>query len=679
MGRNQKIVYIAVILIFGLAIAALFLDDYEVEGKSEVRSPLHEYLQPVKKLVNGDYFVSLGTLHKPLTKPKSKLSDTKIDSKSIKGSDTDNHTEFVIPVNDDQVKFKNTTSTNKTKLPNNFPTSITVLNPTHSPTKPKSEENPTSSNLLWYVNRIDKSVGAQPDFVRIGFDQEADARWVYFNIEGGYSCNEALETFKDVGIVYWEKTNGSKLNIDEQEQVRTYRAKAQLVGCFTPQGGTHMPAWNYFAAKMTGLDNKYSYAYQIGNLSQKKEEPSYQSETRVLEQYGDDPGSQHSYMMVGDYGALGRKSVMNLAKKDSFIAMIHVGDASYASNTGGCYKGKYGDIPECSFDCPAEDPKCGGRDRLNARNLNAWRGFHNILKPVTDRVPMMTTMGNHDNDFAWFLKYRPPLINASFPNVHPMYLPDWLKREMNSLLDLNKQETSMANLQAKANAVMKQPYFYSFDSGLVHFVSFGTEDNPINPYEMRGNANPYKSNYDKRFQEHFGRNSTQYKWLENDLKKINRTSTPWVVAYTHRPFYHSANHHSPCSRDGDWYGCAMRDLYTPLFEKYGVNLILAGHAHHYERSRPRINNTLASEGPIYVVLGTGGFKREGHFRTDSTKDSAFRISDYFGYVKMQVCNSTTLHWKFVAAVPGEKDGDKSTETAKAKAFDEVWIENWNKT
>lgn len=37
----------------------------------------------------------------------------------------------------------------------------------------------------------------------------------------------------------------------------------------------------------------------------------------------------------------------------------------------------------------------------------------------------------------------------------------------------------------------------------------------------------------------FTAGSPQYEWMENDLKSVNRTLTPWVVLAGHRPMYAS--------------------------------------------------------------------------------------------------------------------------------------------
>ena len=57
-------------------------------------------------------------------------------------------------------------------------------------------------------------------------------------------------------------------------------------------------------------------------------------------------------------------------------------------------------------------------------------------------------------------------------------------------------------------------YRYSFDYGSVHFMMMSTEHN-------------------------FTEGSPQYKWMEDDLKNVNRTLTPWIVIAGHRAMYTS--------------------------------------------------------------------------------------------------------------------------------------------
>ena len=61
-------------------------------------------------------------------------------------------------------------------------------------------------------------------------------------------------------------------------------------------------------------------------------------------------------------------------------------------------------------------------------------------------------------------------------------------------------------------------------------------------------------------------------------------SIDWIVVYVYRPMYTSPTVHP--ARE------PLRDSYHPLFDMYGVDLVLQGHNHNYQRSYPlRYNAT----------------------------------------------------------------------------------------
>ena len=101
--------------------------------------------------------------------------------------------------------------------------------------------------------------------------------------------------------------------------------------------------------------------------------------------------------------------------------------------------------------------------------------------------------------------------------------------------------------------------WYSYDWGRVHFVALDTEAD-------------YK---------------TQAEWLDKDLAA---TKLPWKIIYMHRPMYSSGHH-------GSHYD--LRALLEPVLVKHGVQLVLAGHDHNYERVKPQ-------RGVTHVVTGGGG-------------------------------------------------------------------------
>jgi hypothetical protein len=96
--------------------------------------------------------------------------------------------------------------------------------------------------------------------------------------------------------------------------------------------------------------------------------------------------------------------------------------------------------------------------------------------------------------------------------------------------------------------------FYSYDYADIHFIvldSFGTD-------RSAG-----------------GRMLT---WLDADLQA---TRADWVVAYWHHPPYTKGSHDS----DTEAALVEMRENALPILEKHGVDLVLTGHSHAYERSK----------------------------------------------------------------------------------------------
>ena len=72
-----------------------------------------------------------------------------------------------------------------------------------------------------------------------------------------------------------------------------------------------------------------------------------------------------------------------------------------------------------------------------------------------------------------------------------------------------------------------------------------------------------------------------YTWLVADLAANTK---PWVIAYWHHPAYTKGTHDSDNTNGGDPELRQMRENFVPVLEASGVDLVLAGHSHVYERS-----------------------------------------------------------------------------------------------
>jgi len=108
-----------------------------------------------------------------------------------------------------------------------------------------------------------------------------------------------------------------------------------------------------------------------------------------------------------------------------------------------------------------------------------------------------------------------------------------------------------------------------------------------------------------------------------------------------------------------------------LLHKYGVDIYLSAHEHSYERLWPvyqgQVYNGSAQapytnpRAPVHIIAGSAGCK-EGleDFGGNNADWSAFRSSTY-GFARMNVYNSTHLHWEQVL------------DDSNGSILDELWL------
>lgn len=102
--------------------------------------------------------------------------------------------------------------------------------------------------------------------------------------------------------------------------------------------------------------------------------------------------------------------------------------------------------------------------------------------------------------------------------------------------------------------------YYSFDYGNIHFISL---DSMISSRAANG---------------------AMAQWLQNDLAS---TAATWIICFFHHPPYTKGSHDSdngdPLDPDPEL--VEMRENIVPILEAGGVDLVLSGHSHSYERSK----------------------------------------------------------------------------------------------
>ena len=138
--------------------------------------------------------------------------------------------------------------------------------------------------------------------------------------------------------------------------------------------------------------------------------------------------------------------------------------------------------------------------------------------------------------------------------------------------------------------------YYSFDYANVHFVSLDSVSYPNDTLP----------------------GSDMLTWLEADLAD---TTQDWIIVFFHHPPYSKGVHDSDNPGDSNGRLVAVRQYIVPVLDAYGVDLVLAGHSHSYERSfliHGHYGSSDTFDGGIHLidggdgdVQGTGAYQADG--------------------------------------------------------------------
>ena len=201
----------------------------------------------------------------------------------------------------------------------------------------------------------------------------------------------------------------------------------------------------------------------------------------------------------------------------------------------------------------------------NGEQAYQWRTWIDSIKPLSARIPLAPTLGNHE-----------------------MYTLDWKMREPRAYLNY-------FDVPSNGNTTFDRHY-YSYDYGDVHYVVLDTQ-----LYEST-----HEDNHDVHHPDLY---DVQVQWLRQDLASNTKK---WTVVLMHRdPFQYAFNRPGASRAAGfDEEGV----LFMPIFDEFNVDLVLSAHLHSY-RNRGHVRNfERDASGPLYILTGIAGDARRPNWQ-----------------------------------------------------------------
>lgn len=153
-----------------------------------------------------------------------------------------------------------------------------------------------------------------------------------------------------------------------------------------------------------------------------------------------------------------------------------------------------------------------------------------VYQPSLRNIPLFITPGNHD--------YADSEVNFNIAYYNLFSFP---------------QQGEAGGIPSGSKS------YYSANYGNVHLVSLDSQGRMDGQYRL----------YDTT--------AAQVQWLKRDLAA---NTLPWTIVIFHHPPYSKGGHNS----DTEESMRLIRENLTPILERYGVDLVLNGHSHGYERS-----------------------------------------------------------------------------------------------
>ncbi|HEY4068076.1 MAG TPA: metallophosphoesterase family protein, partial [Burkholderiaceae bacterium] len=205
--------------------------------------------------------------------------------------------------------------------------------------------------------------------------------------------------------------------------------------------------------------------------------------------------------------------------------------------------------------------------------VRTWWDFWENNSRSARKRPWMPSPGNHENELG------------------------------NGPIGYQAYQTYFSVPEAAGQTELTRGLWYAFSAGSVRVISIANDDVA---YQDGGSS--YVRGYSA---------GAQKAWLEQELAAARRDrSIDWLVVCMHQVAISTADKFNGAD-------LGIREEWMPLFDRHGVDLVVCGHEHHYERSHPlrgqQPNATLTPiaaataidtidtrKGTVHMVIGGGG-------------------------------------------------------------------------
>ncbi|GMF66651.1 unnamed protein product [Phytophthora fragariaefolia] len=248
----------------------------------------------------------------------------------------------------------------------------------------------------------------------------------------------------------------------------------------------------------------------------------------------------------------------------------------------------------------------GDYSYANGQHLQ-WDNWFREQQNLTTIYPVTGINGNHET-----------ITSSGHLNLPPY--PEDTELEAENYLGYIKRVYTPISEEAKSALHT----WHSLDIGLIHCVF-------LDDYTGSSGTNTTVVGTEKWLADR----NAQLEWVKKDLESVDRSVTPWVIVVKHNPYYNTwTNHQCQCSSnifnidDDDaescWNGkyhlgtaysepqCGLMAKLEDVFSANGVNAMITGHVHAYERTAKIYKNKVDTTNGIYHITTGSGGNYEGH-------------------------------------------------------------------